>query len=297
MASLTQAMSQGNSSLSQAMSKAGYSAATPLNGFATLANKSNVPAAPVAPAPAPGVPDTGIVPGSTLTSNLKALPGQLLSAGKALFNTVTGSEQGAGAEIAAGLPAKVTGEADLNNANQGNAASDVQFIKAMNTLKASGKPLTTSQQQIYDHILQTNSSVGTQTDLLPAAKDTNAQGLLNAGGVALDALTPAGLGKAKGAAEATVDALKSTPEEIAAQAAKTTAQQTAKVADVVAPKLSAAQTADALATRGGTKTGILGTIKANVDPAVSRIADTVTKYVPDFSMRISVMVSGDFTRW
>lgn len=227
-----------------------------------------------------------VLPGSTLKSNLKALPGALLDAGKALFKTVTGSEQAVGSELASGLPARVTGEADLNKANQGNAASDVAFVKAINAKKAAGQKLTTAQQQMYDHILETHSSVGTQTDLLPHAADTNAEALTNVGGVALDALAPGGASKG---AKIAKTALTSTAEEIAVKDA-------AKVAEVVAPKLSAKEAADALATRGGTKTGLLRTIEANVDPAVQRVADTVAKYVPDFSPKKSLVENINVTK-
>lgn len=68
-----------------------------------------------------------------------------------------------------------------------------------------------------------------------------------------------------------------------ALAERSAASTAAKITDVVSPKLTARESADALASRGGTKTGILRTIKANVDPAVQRISDTVKKFVPDFN--------------
>lgn len=299
MTSLTQAMSQGSGSLAQAMSRAGYSPATPLNGFATLATKSATPTQTPFQTGSVTAPTTA----AFTPSNVSKIPGQIKNAAKSVFNFLTGSEQALGGEIAAELPPSVTGEDELNKANEENAASDIAFIKAINAKKAAGEKLSTTQQQLYDHILQTNSSVGTQTDLLPHAADTNVQGLLNTAGVALDALAPTGIGKAADGANAVADALKLTPEEIAAQTAADTAkeaakasQQTAKIAEVVSPKLTAAQTADALAARGGTKTGILGTIKANVDPAVTRIADTIAKYVPDFSPKKSLVENINATK-
>jgi hypothetical protein len=237
--------------------------------------------------------------------NIKAIPGQLASAGKALFNKVTGNEQGAGGEIAAGLPASTTGEADLSKANQGNAASDVAFIKSMNALRSSGKSLTPVQQQFYDRILQTHSSVGTQTDLLPHAADTTGEALGNVAGVAADALGAGSFSKAGlvgdkaltteltkeapaaiSAAKTTIDAAKSAVTTTTEDAA---AKDSAKIADMVGPKLTAKEGAQALASRGGTKTGLLGTIKANTDPAVQRIADTVQQHGPDFSPKKSLI--------
>lgn len=184
------------------------------------------------PAKTTGSAGQTIVPGSTLKDNLKALPGQLLSAGKGLFNAFTGSEQAVGGEIAAGLPKTITGEADLNKANQSNASSDIAFIKAINAKKAAGQKLTTAQQELYDHILQTNSSVGTQTDLLPHAADTNTEALLNVGGVALDALASGGASKGAELAKTAKTALTSTAEELAAK-------ESTKIAETLTPKLTA----------------------------------------------------------
>jgi hypothetical protein len=47
---------------------------------------------------------------------------------------------------------------------------------------------------------------------------------------------------------------------------------------------------------GGTKTGILRTIQTNIDPAVQRVADTVTKYVPEFSPKKSLVENINATK-
>lgn len=116
-------------------------------------------------------------------------------------SAVTAGEQGAAGEIAAGLPASVTGEDLLNKANQDNASSDVAYIKAINTKKAAGQPITKQQQEIYDHILQTNSSVGTQADLLPHANDTNLQAIGNVVQTGADILSAGTYGAAAKEAE------------------------------------------------------------------------------------------------
>lgn len=63
----------------------------------------------------------------------------------------------------------------------------------------------------------------------------------------------------------------------------------AKTIETLTPKMTVRETADALASRGGTKSGILGNIKLNPDPSVKRIADTVMQYVPDFSPKKSLV--------
>lgn len=79
-----------------------------------------------------------------------------------------------------------------------------------------------------------------------------------------------------GAGKGAVDAIGETASRIASGARKT-------VLESISPKLTAKETADALASRGGEKTGILGKVKVKVDPAVSRVADTVEKHVPGFA--------------
>lgn len=137
--------------------------------------------------------------GSKLRSNLVGNtignnPGSLKNAVIGTANALTSSEQNVGGEISSGFPASMTGEQQLNQANQGNAASDISFIQAINQMKASGKHLTTQQQEIFHNVLKTNSSVGKQTDLLPHAADTNAQALGNVGQVGLDMLSAGSYG-------------------------------------------------------------------------------------------------------
>ncbi len=88
------------------------------------------------------------------------------------------------------------------------------------------------------------------------------------------------------------------PADIGANAAVAakTASNASKIVDMVSPKLTAAESADALAARGGTKTGILGTIKANIDPSVKRIADAVKANVPDFSPSKSLVQNINATK-
>lgn len=70
----------------------------------------------------------------------------------------------------------------------------------------------------------------------------------------------------------------------------------AALLDMVSPKLTSKETAEALATRGGTKRGILGTVKLNTDPYVQKVADTVKKYVPDFSTKKSMVENINATK-
>lgn len=166
-------------------------------------------------------------------TNLAKLPSQIKSGAESIFNTLTGAEHTVGNELISGLPESVTGEADLNKANQKNAASDTNFISAINEKRKSGQHITALQQQMYDHIVNTNPSLGTQTDLLPNAKDTNADALGAVAFLGLDALGGASFSKAGllgedmfktglqkatpavlEAANASVDALKKAPAAV-----------------------------------------------------------------------------------
>src|SRR3990167_5600734 len=55
-----------------------------------------------------------------------------------------------------------------------------------------------------------------------------------------------------------------------------------KIVEVVSPKLTAKETAEAVASRGTETKGIGKTIKTIVDPYIQKVADTVKKLVPDF---------------
>jgi len=79
-------------------------------------------------------------------------------------------------------------------------------------------------------------------------------------------------------------------------AQKVAAKNAAAVLDTVAPKLTAKEAADALATRGGTKTGLLGTIKPNLSPSVLKIADAVTELVPEFNPSKSLVENINVTK-
>src|SRR5438270_165172 len=79
--------------------------------------------------PATPAPVTAATPAvdprqSFTPSAISKVPTQLANAAKSVFNFFTGSEQTVGKEIASGLPASVTGEKQLNEANQSNATSD-----------------------------------------------------------------------------------------------------------------------------------------------------------------------------
>lgn len=56
-----------------------------------------------------------------------------------------------------------------------------------------------------------------------------------------------------------------------------------KILEAISPKMTARETAAAIASRGGKKTGLLRTITANVDPELQKIAKTVQEHVPNFN--------------
>lgn len=73
-------------------------------------------------------------------------------------------------------------------------------------------------------------------------------------------------------------------------------REVAKGIDMVGPKLNAKETASALASRGGTKSGILGSIKANTDPSVERIFNAIKENVPDFNPKKSLVENINATK-
>lgn len=71
---------------------------------------------------------------------------------------------------------------------------------------------------------------------------------------------------------------------------------TAAITDMVSPKLTAKETAEALANRGGTKDGPLGAIKLNEDPEGKRLADAIQEHVPGFSPKKTLVENINATR-
>lgn len=57
----------------------------------------------------------------------------------------------------------------------------------------------------------------------------------------------------------------------------------ASVLDMISPKLTAKEKAAAAASRGTTKSGLLGNVKLNPDAYMKKVADSVRKYVPNFN--------------
>lgn len=78
------------------------------------------------------------------------------------------------------------------------------------------------------------------------------------------------------------DAAISATKNIPAVASKLAERTTAKVIDMVSPKLTSTQGAKSISKLGTTISSTLKTITKNADPYIKKIADTVQKYVPDF---------------
>lgn len=244
---------------------------TPYNPDATI-QESPVPAVSVAPK--------------------KNLLQSLGGAAKSVGNFLTGSEQGLGGDISTAI----TASKDIKQASDA-AAHDQEYLRTLITLKrnaaASGQPTqhydtlinNFQPQQYTGPDIPTTGKVladtaGTAADLLSAGTYGAAKtGAMRSGELAVKA-TPSVVSVAEKGADAIGNKL---AQVEAKSAAATAAKDTSKIVDLVSPKLNARQTAEALASRGGTKSGILGTLKVNVDPAAKRIADTVKQFVPDFN--------------
>lgn len=112
-------------------------------------------------------------------------------------------------------------------------------------------------------------------------------------GQPLDPTAIAEQGGGFAAAEAIGGPVLGAAKDIIAPSAEKTAQATL---EAISPKLTAKETADAIANRGGTKTGLLGKIKANIDPTLKKVADAVSKYVPDFNPKATYTENVNATR-
>lgn len=242
-----------------------------------------------------------LIPGSNLKDNLKALPRQLADLGKTVFNSLTGSEQGLGKAVTKTITAPAEIEAAKKAVEDQNT-----FIKTLLSEKKKAQELGQDVSH-YDKILK-NVKVGEYKDVeIP----TSGEVLSDAAFTALDIATAGTFGAAKTAAMKTGElAVKGTPTvidagkkaiEVAKNAVTKTPEeialkQTDKIAEAIAPKLTAREEAEALATRGGTKSGILRTIKANADPAVQRVAETVKEFVPEFNPKKSLVENITYTK-
>lgn len=145
----------------------------------------------------PGTPSYTPDPKGTFSlDNIKALPGQMMNAGKNIFNAVTGSEQGLGNEAAAaiGAPQAQTKADQLNAQHTQTLQSAVQLQRS---LFAAGKDTSNVDAMIKD--LQ-SAPAHQVSDFLPAVNDSSASVLGNAAGVAGDVLGFGTYGKAKTAA-------------------------------------------------------------------------------------------------
>lgn len=154
-----------------------------------------------APSGTPGSPGsqfpTGMGSFSALKSNVAAVPGALMGAGKAAVNAVTGAEQGFGKEIAAAVGApEAQKQADALNMQHQNTTT--QAMKLSQQLKAAGK-----DSSKIDSIITNLRSAPLHTvgDVLPSVNDSTGQVLGNAAGVAADALGAGIYGKAAKAME------------------------------------------------------------------------------------------------
>lgn len=154
-----------------------------------------------APSGTPGSPGsqfpTGMGSFSALKSNIAAVPGAFMGAGKAAFNAVTGAEQGFGKEIAAAVGApEAQKQADALNMQHQNTTT--QAMKLSQQLKAAGKDSSKIDSIITNLRSAPMHTVG---DVLPSVNDSTGQVFGNAAGVAADALGAGTYGKAAKAME------------------------------------------------------------------------------------------------
>lgn len=82
----------------------------------------------------------------------------------------------------------------------------------------------------------------------------------------------------------------------AKKAEEAVAKETGKIIEMVSPKQTAKETADALASRGGKKPGLFSAGSVNIDPSIERIANTVKEHVPGFNPKGSLIDNVNATK-
>jgi hypothetical protein len=165
---------------------------------------------------------------------------------------------------------------------------------------------TTPPKSIFQHLLDGGTavsnflglggpidSVGNNLATL-AHPQLATEGYINKSSLMQDIGAGAGIGLSTGGLEFGGPAI--ADKAGAMTAAKVAGKNAAAILETVAPKLTVKEAAEALATRGGTKTGLLGTIKPNLSPSVLKLADAVTKFVPDFSPKKSLVENINATK-
>lgn len=178
------------------------------------------PQVPTQPEVSIGSAGQSLVPGSTLGSNLKALPGQALQAVKNVGNFFTGSEQGLGHNIADIITAPQAQQQASDSAH-----IDAEYLKTLIQLKRNAiLKGDASAAQHYDSLIQNHQPTTYQAPSLPSTGEV-AGNLL---GTAADVLSAGTYGKATAGMKA---------GELAGKVAPTVATPTAttlggKLADI-----------------------------------------------------------------
>ncbi len=250
---------------------------------------NGAPAAPTPPAWAPGGMDKPAQPNTQqpfsqnkVADDPSAAKGFLQKLG----DFFTGAEQGLGKEAAAaiGAPEATANETQIADTQNKNVQIAIQKIKE---LKAQGID-TSSAEAHVQQILSNPDNGASASDVLPAVDDTPTQVAENAGGVALDVASFGTYGKISKTAQVAENAAPSVIEA-AGKGVQTLAQRSERkavtqIAQDVAPKLNAGQTASEIANKAGgtSRTGILRRTVLNASKATQDIASTIRKMVPDF---------------
>lgn len=244
------------------------------------------PQTPAQPEVTIGSAGQSLVPGSTLGSNLKALPGQALQAVKNVGNFFTGSEQGLGNNIGDIINAP---QAQVQASN--TAHIDAEYLKTLIQLKRKAiLEGNSANAQHYDTLIQNHQPTTYQAPSLPSTGEVagnllgTAADVLSIGtyGKATAGMKTGELGKAIPSAitlgQKGVQAGQQVVQNVGTSMAENTAKkETAKIIDIVAPKLTPVKGAKILTTGVGEAPGLLK--KASVDfstnPSIQRAAEAV----------------------
>ena len=203
-------------------------------------------------------------------------------------NFLTGSEQGVARAATSAFGAQeVSPKIAAQNANTVQTyLNQAKKLQSTNPTRAA----------FYKHLAsELSSGMSGQAEQQLANIPSNFQAGLDVAGTVADILS-AGTYKGilKGGTESFKLATKGVPsaitgaeklgQKVTTSFEKRAAAKTAdKITEMVSPKLTAKETAQAVAERGTTKSGIFGKIKAVADPYVKKVSETVQKFVPEFN--------------
>lgn len=205
---------------------------------------------------------------------------------KGVADFAISSEKAAGQDIAGALPDAMTGQKMAQQSRDELAQAQGKVLAKIKENKAAGK----DSSKLLKELDSTTRGVPTSADINPAIKKSGLEIVGDFAGVAADVASAGTYGAAKTAGMKTGEiAVKGVPSTISAAnkglgmlAKRSSAKTMSKIIEAVSPKLTAKETAEAIAKQGTKKAGMLRRTVLNASKESRDIAETVQKLVPDF---------------